>query len=215
MKHQVFIVWFLIFIVWAIYRAKFYLPEGVDEFFVKPLIFTLPVIFVVLYKEKKKIKDLGFDTDFKNIFLDLYLGVVIGVLFALEGLFTNYLKYGKFSFLPLLSVKVSGGIIPFLILNIFSSLWEEILGRGYLYNRLYLISGRQFGSAFTSSFLFLLLHIPIMFTRLHLMEFSLLIYPISILLLGITNCYLFSLRKSLVLPILVHAFWNMTVALYL
>lgn len=215
MKHQVFIVWFVIFLIWTFYRAVFFFPEGVDEFFVKPIVFALPVLYIVLAKEKKKLKDLGLSPKPNAFFNDLYIGVVIGVLFALEGLLMNYFKYGKFSFAPILSVKVTGGLGIFFLINLATSLWEEILGRGYMYQRLYKISKNQFWAAFTSSFLFLLLHIPILFTRLHLTGTSLLVYPLSILLLGITNSYIFSLRGSLTLPILIHTFWNMTVALYL
>lgn len=215
MKHQVFIVWFVIFLVWAFYRAYFFLPESIDEIFIKPLIFVLPVLYVVLVREKKKLSDLGLVSKLKDLFTDLYIGVVIGVLFAMEGLLVNYLKYGKFSFSPILASKISGGVGLFLLINFATSFWEEILGRGFLYKRLYKITNNQFGSAFTSSFLFLLLHVPILFTRLHLSGTLLLVYPISILLLGITNSYIFSIRGSLVLPILIHTFWNMTVALYL
>lgn len=215
MKHQVFLVWFVIFIAWAFYRASFFLPETVDEFLIKPLVFVLPVLYIVLIREKKKLADLGLVPAAKDLFADLYIGVVIGVLFALEGLVINYLKYGKFSFLPILASQISGGLGIFFLINLATSLWEEILGRGFMYQRLYKMSKNQFWSAFTSSFLFLLLHIPILFTRLHLSGTSLLVYPLSILLLGITNSYIFSLRRSLTLPILIHAFWNMTVALYL
>lgn len=215
MKHQVFFVWFVIFLVWAFYRAKFFLPEWIDEFLVKPLIFVLPVVYVVIVREKKKLSELGLTPKLKDFLVDLYIGVLIGIAFALEGLIVNYFKYGQLSFAPTLVVKVSGGIIPFLLINLATSLWEEILGRGYLYQRLLRVSNNQFWAASSSSFLFLLLHIPIMFTRLHLLGASLLIYPLSILLLGITNSYLFTLRGSLTLPILIHTFWNMTVALYL
>jgi membrane protease YdiL (CAAX protease family) len=215
MKHQVFIIWFLIFIIWAFYRANFYFPEWVDELIVKPFVFVLPVLFVILIREKKKLEDLGLTPKLRNFFPDLYIGVVIGIIFALEGLLANFLKYGRFSFLPILPARISGGMTSFLLLNLATSIWEEILGRGYLYKKLYDLSHDQFGAAVTSSFLFLLLHIPIMFTQLHLMGSSLLIYPLSILFLGIVNSYLYAYRGSLVLPILVHAFWNMTVALYL
>jgi len=215
MRRQVFIVWFVIFLVWAFYRAYFSLPEAIDELLIKPLIFVLPILIIVFVKEKKKLSDLHVFPSRKDFFLDLYIGVVIGVLFALEGLVVNYLKYGQFSFSPLFSVKAGGGIIGFFIINLFTSLWEEILGRGYLYQRLYRETNNQMQSAIVSSFLFLLLHIPIMFTRLQLVGTSLLIYPLSILILGVTNCYLLTLRKSLTLPILIHTFWNMTVALYL
>lgn len=215
MKHQVFGVWFIIFIIWAFYRAHFHFPEWMDEFIVKPFVFVLPILFIVLVREKKKLGELGLAPKKRDFFLDLYIGVVIGILFALEGLLINFLKYGKFSFLPLGAVALSGGILPFLMVNLATSVWEEILGRGYLFKRLYQVSQNQWWAAVSSSFLFLLLHIPIMFTQLHLTETSLIVYPISIMVLGIANCYLFAFRGSLTLPILIHTFWNMTVALYL
>lgn len=215
MKHQVFVVWFIIFLLWTFYRAGFYFAETTDEFFIKPLIFVLPVLYVVLVREKKKLSDLGLGGGLKELSTDIYIGVVIGVLFALEGLMINYLKYGRFSFSPILATRIGQGMGLFFLINLATSIWEEILGRGYLYQRLYKLSNNQFWAAFTSSFLFLLLHVPILFTRLHLSGTSLIVYPVSILLLGITNSYIFSLRGTLVLPILIHAFWNMTVALYL
>lgn len=215
MKHRTFIVWFVIFLFWAFYRANFFFPEWVDEFIVKPIVFVFPVFYVVLAKEKKNLISLGFPTKLKELFEDLYIGVVVGVIFAFEGVLSNYLKSGKLMFEPIFALKAAGGVAPFLLLNFMTSVWEEILGRGYLYQRLYFLSKHQLGAAVTSSFLFLLLHIPIMFTRLHLTGTSFLIYPISIMLLGITNSYILSWRKTLSLPILIHAFWNMTVALYL
>jgi membrane protease YdiL (CAAX protease family) len=215
-KHQVFSVWFIIFIIWAFYRSRFFLPEFIDELLVKPLIFLLPVIYVVIIREKKRLSELGLISKPKEFFVDLYLGVALGIAFAFEGLFINFLKYGQFSFEPSAAMRVSGGILPFLLINTATSFWEEILGRGYIYQRLLQASkNNQFWAATVSSFLFLFLHIPIVFTRLHLTGTSLIVYPISILLLGMTNCYIFSLRKSLTLPILIHLFWNMTVALYL
>lgn len=214
-KHEVFLVWFGIFLVWSIFRANFFLPEWLDELIIKPIIFVLPVLLVVRYFEKKPLKSLGFAQKPSAFMKDLYIGVLIGALFALEGLIANYFKYGNPSFGPILAVKISGGVGMFLVINFFTSVWEEILGRGYLYKRMYDFSHNQFWAAVSSSFLFLLLHIPIVFTRLHLTGVALIVYPISILLLGITNSYLFAYRKSLTLPILVHTFWNLTVALFL
>lgn len=215
MRRQVFIVWFVIFLTWAFYRANVFLPEWVDELVVKPIIFVYPVVIIALVYEKKKLRELGFFSTLRGFFLDLYIGVVFGIVFALQGLLANYLKYGQFSFSPLLPMGTSWGIVWFLILNLVTSLWEEILARGYLYQRLYEATKNQFWSAVSSTFLFFLLHVPILFTRLNLTGVSLFLYPTTVMLLGITNCYVFSLRKSLTLPILIHTFWNMTVALYL
>lgn len=214
-KQAVFLVWFVIFLAWAVYRAYFNLPEWIDEFVVKPVIFAFPIFYLVLIREKGDLSDLGLKPSAKEFMTDLYFGVFLGALFALEGLGANYLKYGNFSFSPSQALKVTSGVGVFFLLNLVTSVWEEILGRGYLYLRLFKITNNQFSASVTSSFLFLLLHIPIMFTRLHLTGSSLIIYAISILLLGITNCYLLTLRGSLTLPILLHAFWNMTVALFL
>ena len=215
MNRRVFLVWFSIFIIWSFYRANINTYEWIDEFIFKPLIFVVPVIYIVLRKEKKALSSLGLCPKPKDAFLDVYFGVVIGIVFAFEGLLANYLKYGEFSFTPILAAKASAGIIPYLLINLATSVSEEILGRGYLFTRLFESYKHKLNAALTSSFLFFFLHIPIMFTRLDLSGSSLLIYTFSVFLLGITNCYILSIRKSLVLPVLIHLFWNMTVSLYL
>lgn len=215
MKRQVFVVWFIILLVWSFYRAYFRLPETIDEFIIKPLVFAFPVLYLVVFRENKSLATLGLMPGGKSFMVDLYIGIVLGIVFALEGLLANYLKYGTYSFSPLPAVLAGGGMLSFLFINLATSLWEEILGRGYLYQRLLTVTKNQTHAALTSSFLFFLLHIPILFTQLHLTGISLIVYPVSILLLSIANCYIYSLRGSLVLPILIHTFWNMTVALYL
>lgn len=215
MKRQTFIVWFLIFIIWAIYRAKVILPESIDEFIVKPLIFVVPPVFLVWVWENKKLKDLGLAFQAKDFLTDLYIGVVLGIILAVEGLMANYLKYQKFSFEPIDAVVLAGGIGSFLMINLATAVSEEILGRGFLYGRLYKATRNQLWSAATASLLFMLLHLPVMFTRLHLSGTAMIFYPLSIFLMGVTNSYLYSFRKNLILPILLHTFWNMTVSLYL
>jgi len=215
MKRQVFLVWFVIFIVWAFYRAYFVLPETIDELIIKPLIFFLPVLFVVWIWENKPIRNLGLGFKARSFMVDLYIGVVLGILLAVEGLLANYFKYGRFSFGPIDALYSAGGIGAFLLVNLATSISEEVFARGYLYNRLFRVSREQLASAVVSSALFTLIHLPIMFTRLHLTGNALIFYPLSILTMGIVNSYIFSLRGTLVLPILIHTFWNMTISLYL
>ena len=182
---------------------------------VKPLIFVVPPLFLVWVWENKKLKELGLSFEVKKFLTDLYIGVVLGIILAVEGLMANYLKYRRFSFEPVDAVIIAGGIGSFLLINLVTAVSEEILGRGFLYGRLYKATKKQLWSAMIASFLFMLLHFPIMFTRLHLTGSALLFYPLSIFLMGVTNSYLYTLRGNLLLPILLHAFWNMTVALYL
>ena len=46
-------LWAVVLIVWAIYRAKFKLPEWFDEFVAKPIVFVLPVYYYIQKIEKK------------------------------------------------------------------------------------------------------------------------------------------------------------------
>lgn len=209
------LVWLGIFLVWALYRSTVTTYEWIDELLVKPLIFVGPVLYMTLRRQKEPLTSLGFSTHPRHIFLDLYVGVIIGVLFAFEGLYANYLKNGDFSFSPIPAVAASAGLAPFLLTNLATSVSEEILGRGYLYQQLLRATGKQHVAASVSSVLFLLLHVPVLFLRLHLSGVAMVTYLASIFFLGFTNCYLLSLRKSLTVPILIHLFWNMTIALYL
>jgi len=210
---SIYLIWFGIFLVWIFYRVTFKFPEWVDELIVKPLVFVGPVIWFVKTREKRGPESLGFSR--KNLFSDLYIGVGIGLLFAIEGFLANFIKYGNFSFVPI-NALTSVGLIPFLVLSLVTAISEETLGRGFLYNRLFEEGRNQFGAAIISSVLFLLLHVPILFVQLNLTGGSLVVYLISVFLLGVTNCYLFTFRGNrLTVPILVHLFWNATVALYL
>lgn len=215
MKRQVFLVWFGIFFIWAVYRATFQLPEAIDELLIKPLVFVAPIIFVVWIWENKPLKSLGLKFKPRGLLIDLYIGVVMGILLAVEALLANYFKYGKFSFAPIAALYLAGGVGRFLFLNMATSFSEEVLARGYLYKRLYKESHEQLASAIVASCLFTIIHLPIMFTRLHLSGNALIFYPLSIFTMGMVNSYIFTLRGTLALPILIHTFWNMTVSLYL
>jgi len=202
-------VWLVIFIVWSIYRIFFFFPEWVDELIVKPLIFLGPIVYI-LKKEKKDCASIGIKKG--NLFADIYLGIFLGVLFASEGLVANYIKYGKFSFAPILPLQ-GFGILIYIFLSLATAFSEEILGRGFLFARLAKEFKNNLQAAIYSSLLFVCLHLPIAFKNLS--STTLTIYLLSVFILGVTNSLLFSVRKTLTLPILIHVFWNMTVALYL
>lgn len=202
-------IWFLIFIVWAFYRAFFFFPEWVDELIFKPIIFLGPIAYI-LKKEKKSWTSLGLKKG--NLFGDIYLGIFLAFLFGFEGLVANFLKYGRFSFAPLLPLKGTG-VLFYLFLSLATSFSEEILGRGYFFGQIFKESKDIFLSAIGSSLLFLGLHLPIAF--INLSSWTLVVYLFSVFVLGVVNSLLFKIRKTITLPVLVHSFWNMTVALYL
>lgn len=196
-----------VFLLWFFYRLLFPVSESIDELLAKPLIFVLLPLFIL---KTKKLP--GFENK-QKVTEDLFLGVALGFVFAFTALLVNKLKHGSFFFNPVLSFQ-EANLLIYLCLSLVSGFSEEILGRGFLFNILRK-NKTVFASATASSFLFLLLHLPIVVSQLHFQAMVLVVFLISVFLLSMVNCYLYDNRGSLVLPILIHLFWNMTIALYL
>ncbi len=209
---QVYQLWGWILLAWSLYRYFLKLPEWVDEFIFKPLIFVAPVIWFVLKKEKKRLASVGLTM--KNFSPSLYVGIGLGFLFVLEGIAANAIKYGKLNIVPIEALQ-KYGLITLLVLSAATALSEELLSRGFLFNRILEKSKSLPYSAFLSTILFVLLHVPILVTTLKLQGMTLVLFFVTDVILGLATSVLFYNFRSLVAPILVHVFWNMTVALYL
>lgn len=204
--------WAWILLAWSIYRYFARFPEWADELFFKPIVFALPVLWYVTQKEKRSIETLGLTT--KKIFTSLYMGLGFGFVFALEGFFTNIIKYGTLTIRPIESFA-QYGLTLILILSLATSISEELLCRGFLFTRIYEVKKSILTAAFISSVLFVLLHVPILVTSVKLTGITLVIFFVTDIILGFTNALLFSFTGSLVAPVLVHLFWNMTMAMFL
>lgn len=205
-------VWGWIVLFWAFYRYFFQLPEWVDEFVIKPLVFVVPVWVFVAKKTTRPWESLGLTT--KNLRSSVYIGLGFGLIFALEGLAANALKYGKLDIVPIEAVQQYGIGLMFL-LSLATAFSEEVLSRGFVFRR-FVEGGRGvIYAAFLSTVMFLVLHIPILAFSLKLNGTALILFFVTDFILGFANSLLLYNSGSLVAPILVHVFWNMTVALYL
>lgn len=208
----VYQLWGWILLAWSLYRYFFKLPEAVDEFIAKPLVFVLPVLWYVLKKEKRDLTTLGLTT--KNLFTSLYVGLGFGFVFALEGIAANAIKYGKIQINPIAALDQYGmGLL--LVLSFATAFSEEFLNRGFLFGRILEKTKSLPYASLLSTVLFVLLHVPILMTTLKLQGMTLVLFFITDFILGLANSLLFYNTRSLLAPILVHVFWNMTVALYL
>lgn len=208
----VFRLWAWILLVWTIYRYYVDLPEAVDEFIAKPLVFVLPILIYVFRYEKRNLASLGIT--WTNLFPSLYTGIGIGFMFALQGLLANYIKYGELTINPIAAFQEYGFLL--LPISLATACTEELLGRGFLFSRFYEKSkGNLLYAALFSTVLFALLHVPILLSSLKYQGVTLVLFFATSLTIGFANAILFKYSKSLVAPILVHLFWNMTVALYL
>lgn len=204
-------LWAVILIIWAVYRAKFKMSEWVDEFIAKPLIFVLPVYYYIRRIEKKHfLSAIGLKP--KTNLQDILTAIVIGAIFATSAIFANVVKYKKFIFFKH-SVSPEG-LIFMVILALATGVSEEILSRGFVLKRLYEESKNVYTSSFFASILFFFLHVPILFTNLSLSGDLLLMFMATDLILSLVNSFVFLDRKNLVVPILIHAFYNLSVILF-
>lgn len=208
----VYQLWGWILLAWSLYRYFFRLPEWADEFVAKPLVFAVPVLWYVLKKEKRRLESVGLTM--ANFFPSLYTGVGLGFLFALEGIAANAIKYGKLNIVPIDALQ-QYGLAVLLVLSFATAFSEEVLNRGFLFNRILEKKKSVPYAVFVSTLLFVLLHVPILVTSLKLQGMTLVLFFLTDVVLGIATSMLFYRFRSLVAPILVHVFWNMTVALYL
>ena len=208
---SVFRVWAWILLAWSLYRYFFHLPEWVDEFIFKPMVFVAPVLWYVRMKHKESLASVGLT--WRNFFPSVYIGLGFGIIFALEGLATHAIKYGKLDVNPIAAFQQYGFFL--ILLSLATAFSEELLSRGFVFNRLYEKTKNLAYSSVVSSVMFMLLHVPILVTMTKLQGTTLILFLVTDFVLGMANSLLYYNTGSLVAPILVHIFWNMTVALYL
>ncbi|HCM38089.1 MAG: hypothetical protein UV61_C0009G0051 [Candidatus Gottesmanbacteria bacterium GW2011_GWB1_43_11] len=208
---RTYTVWGIVIILWSLYRVYVKLPEWMDEFIFKPLIFLGPVL-LVLKSEHKSLTSIGLAGG--KFFRDIYLGLGFGMLFAVEGVVINAVKYGRFSFAPL--VPVTGANLLLTVMLAFATgISEEVLTRGFFYSRLKSAYGSELKAMFSSTVMYFFLLVPMIFTVLHLKGITLLIFIMTNLIISFANTMIFNETKTVTVPVLIHAFWNMAVALYL
>jgi len=205
-------LWAVILIIWAFYRTYLKMPEWFDEFIAKPLVFVLPVFYYLKEVDKKPIlSSLYLHLKPKIIFRDLFNSLVIGGVFLMTAILSFYLKEKK-----LILISNFPGWDKFLLV-VFTALatgiTEEILSRGFVLKKLYEQSKNVYSSTFFASVLFFFLHVPILFANPRINGTMLLMFMTTDLLLSMINGIIFLEKKSLTAPILIHAFYNIIIAI--
>lgn len=208
---QVLNVFGVILIVWSVYRWKLQKPEWFDEFIAKPIVFVGPVYWYITRTEQKDFFS-SIWLRFKKIGPDVLMGVALGGIFLASALFANILKHGTIE-LPRTFAGTSFLLAALMTLATAST--EEILTRGFILKRFFEDSGNIYMSSFNASVLFLVLHIPILFTIPELRGTLLIMFLATDFVLSLVNSFIFLDRKSLVAPILVHAFYNLAILFYI
>lgn len=206
-------LWATILIIWTVYRINFSLPETIEEFIIKPFIFLTPVFIYIKKIEKKNfLSGIGFNI--KKFVPDLLIGLFVGLLFFSTAVLIKYARNGS---LTTSELMIFGNATTFgytALIALATAISEEVLSRGFVLKRLYEDSKNVFSSSFFASILFFILHVPIMFSNPNLSGNYLLFFMTIYMCLGVANSFIFILRKNIVLPILIYAFYSLTISLY-
>src|SRR4030042_4115510 len=122
LKNATLLFTFLL-IVWGFYRLIFQLPTWLEELVIKPAVWLIPVYFLVK-REKANYQSIGITL--KNLFPAVYLSLILGSVFAIEGVIVNFIKYGSLNFKANLGTE---GMLLSLGLSLGTAISEEIAFR--------------------------------------------------------------------------------------
>lgn len=198
-------LWAIVLIVWSLYRANLHLPEWFDEFFAKPIVFIFPVICYIRKIEKRSFFE-GVSWRLKSPLKDYLIGLGIGGIFLLTMIVAMLIKGRTISF------HQSSGF--FIAIALATAISEEILSRGFVLKRLYQESKNALTSSLYASFLFFFLHVPVLLTTNSLSGYTILFIMMTDLVFSMVSSLLFLERKNLLPSILIHAFYNITIYLF-
>jgi membrane protease YdiL (CAAX protease family) len=206
-------VYVVIFILWGLYRLLFRFPVFIEELVFKPLVF-LPPLFSVLVGEgrgwRQSWRAFGFRK--KGLTLSIYYGLTLGIVYVLAARLGN-LIFSKEMILYGFSVG-SWRLLTVFTLSLATAFWEQIVFSGFMLLRFMRILKDEWGSAFLTSFLFTLLHLPILLLEVKPELPFILIQMLLFFLVGFGNAVLMLRTRNIVAPVLSHTFWALAVGLF-
>ena len=207
LKYATYLASYLL-IIWGFYRFLFKLPDEIEEFIVKPILWLIPVA-ILLYKEGSSVLSLGLT--FKNLFPSLYYSLALGAVFAMEAMLVNYLKYGVFQF------KANIGEAAFMTsfaLTLATAFTEELTFRGYIFNRVWQALGSEWLANFATSIVWALVHLPVAVFVWKLNLVSTGSYILITTLFGLGASFVFARTRNILSPVILHIVWEWPIILF-
>jgi len=211
--HDVVSVYMVILLVWGFYRLLFRLPEWVEELFLKPVVWLLPVARRVVKEEHESIKarlaSVGVTT--KNLGAAVALGLALGVFYLFVGRIGMMARSGQVS-APNLGGMANSPIL-IIVLALATAIAEQLVFMGYILPRLVEVWQHEWRAAITTAVLFGIVHLPILIFGYQLPLQAVAGQFVLVLLLGLGNSMVMLRVKNVVTPILSHALWGLAVLL--
>ena len=207
LKNATLLAAFLL-IVWGFYRFIFKLPEELEELVIKPVIWLLPVYYLIK-KERSGLGSIGIST--KNLFPSVYFALILGTVFAIEGVLINFVKYGEVNFSANIGVKT---LFAALAISLATAISEEIAFRGFIFNRVWYALKSEWNANFITSIAWALVHVP---TALFWWDLPLQT-TVGLLILttifGIGSSFVFARTRNVTSSILLHLLWEWPIILF-
>ncbi|OGM30751.1 hypothetical protein A2630_04075 [Candidatus Woesebacteria bacterium RIFCSPHIGHO2_01_FULL_44_10] len=207
-KYSVGLFSFLL-VAWGFYRFLFQLPEEIEELIVKPVIWLVPTLFIVFIREKSNLASLGVTA--KNIFPALYFALALGVVFAIEGIVLNFVKYGGFNFAANIGDKA---IFASLGISFVTGISEELAFRGYIFNRIWQATGREWTSNLVTSFGWAAIHLPVNIFVLGLSPAAIGLNLFLTFIFGVGSALVFARTKNVFSSVFLHVLWEWPIILF-
>lgn len=196
-------------IIWGFYRFLFQLPEEIEETIIKPLVWLIPVIYLVKL-ERRGLESVGITL--KNLFPAIYYSLGLGLIFVLEAMFVNYIKYdGQ------LNLNANIGQLPFITalgLSFVTAFSEEITFRGYIFTRIWDFIKNEFTANILTSVFWATIHVPITIFVWKLDFSASLIYLALTTIFGIGSAFVYARTKNILAPIILHVLWQWPIILF-
>lgn len=193
---------------WGFYRLLFKLPDEVEELILKPIVWLVPLFFI-LRKEGLGLSSLGLTL--KNFFPAIYFSLGLGAVFAIEAIILNFAKYGNFVFAANIGNQ---NLLAGLGLSFATAISEEIAFRGYLFNRIWFVLKNEWTANLVINIIWCLIHVPVTFFVLKLNLGSAALYLFLTTLFGIGSAFVFARTKNVFSSIFLHVLWEWPIILF-
>lgn len=211
---QVIGLYTFIFLVWGCYRFLFRLPSEIEELIIKPLVWLLPVFWILKGPSTSlRVNLTSIGWRISNLFKSLYLGIGLGIIFAVEGLIANNLKYGQLNLVKIPSLT-SDLLIFSLFVSLVTAVCEETVFRGFIFSRLSAVFKNEWLANIISSLGWVLIHLPIAIFVLHYLPAQIAVYLLLIFVFGFASCLVYGQTKTILASVLLNLFWAWPINLF-
>ena len=195
---KLLVVYTVILILWTLYRLLFHLPEWVDEWVAKPILWLGPLVLSgqltghMLHNQLKK-------TTSYNIIL----GLIGGFLY-----FAVYRLITRQTAIVLIPGMTLFGVATHFLITFATGLTEELTFRLVFLDSLTRLTKDNLGAILISSFLFVGIHFPIMTLVYHYTFVQIVSYSSVLLISSFVYSGMYLYKKSVGSSAITHAVWN-------